>query len=67
MVIGAIGVVIFGWGIADLVAAIDVVPEQPRFSRYGVMFIVVGGVLRLPVVFFLDRSVRQRREAPVTR
>lgn len=58
LVLDGIGSVLAGLGLAKQVADIDIIPAQLRFDQYGLVLIVVGVLLMVPLIAHLIKTAR---------
>jgi len=56
-----IGVLLAGLGLAKQFAELDVIPEQFRFDNYGLVFLVVGFALMLPLFYHVVLMARAKK------
>lgn len=56
-----VGVLLAGLGLAKLFANVDVIPEQFRFDNYGLIFIVVGFALMVPLVYHVVSTAMAKK------
>lgn len=50
LLLDLIGVLMAGLGLAKIFANVDVIPEQSRFDNYGLVFVVAGFALTVPLI-----------------
>lgn len=58
-----IGLLLAGLGLAKLFANVDVIPEPFRFEHYGLIFLVVGFALTIPLFYFVISKALAKKPA----